>query len=201
MIAIIDYGMGNLHSVQKAFDKLGAEATITNRPDAILRAKKVVLPGVGAFGDAMSHLEQHGLVDVIKQVIVRQTPFLGICLGMQLLFTESEEAPGVKGLAIFPGKVKKIIVPGYKVPHMGWNNLEFGATSPLFTGLADQSYVYFVHSYHAVPEDPKLVTAVTPYGEPLTAAVGSGAIQGVQFHPEKSGEVGLKILQNFKEMV
>ena len=201
MLAIIDYGMGNLHSVQKAFIKLGCEVEITRQPSVLLRANKVVLPGVGAFGDAMNNLKQYGLLEVLRQIVARETPLLGICLGLQLLFDESEEAPGVKGLGIISGKIKKIQAPGCKVPHMGWNSLEFLTPSPLFTGLAANSYVYFVHSYHAVPHDAKMITAITSYGEQQTAAVGFGNVQGVQFHPEKSGEVGLQILKNFKEMV
>lgn len=201
MITIIDYGMGNLHSVQKAFAKLGCEVEITRQPGTLLRAKKVVLPGVGAFGDAMDNLNNYGLIEVIKQIITRQTPFLGICLGLQLLFEESEEAPGVPGLGLMRGKIKKIPAAGLKVPHMGWNSLEFCTPSPLFTGLAADSYVYFVHSYYAAASDAENITAVTPYGQSLTAAVGNGNLQAVQFHPEKSGTVGLQILQNFKEMV
>lgn len=199
MIAIIDYGMGNLFSVEKAFVKLGAEVVVTRLPEVILKADKVVLPGVGAFGDCMRNLTEYGLVDVIREVIARGTPFLGICLGLQMLFDGSEEDPGVKGLGIFPGMVRKIVAPALKIPHMGWNNLEFTGDSRLFSDLAEP-YVYFVHSYHAVPEDNSLVTAVVDYGGPVTAAVGRGNIQAVQFHPEKSGTVGLAMLANFKEM-
>lgn len=200
MIAIIDYGMGNLFSVEKAFVKLGAEVVVTSSPEAILQADKVVLPGVGAFGDCMKNLIRYGLVDVIHKVIERGTPFLGICLGLQLLFEGSEEDPEVKGLGIFPGRVRKIVAPTFKVPHMGWNNLEVIGDSQLFTQMDQETYVYFVHSYHAVPEDPSLITAVTQYGGPVTAAIGRGNVQAVQFHPEKSGTVGLAMLSNFKEM-
>ena len=200
MIAIIDYGMGNLYSVEKAFAQMGAEAVITGSADVILQADKVILPGVGAFGDCMSNLREYKLVPVIKETVASGKPFLGICLGLQLLFEGSEEDPGVAGLGILPGLVKKIKAPGLKVPHMGWNSLELKNRSPLFSGLTASSYVYFVHSYHAVPGDPSLITAVTGYGEAVTAAVGRGNLQAVQFHPEKSGTVGLKILQNFKEL-
>jgi len=200
MIAIIDYGMGNLFSVEKAFVKLGAEVVVTRSPEVILSADKVVLPGVGAFGDCMSNLSEYGLVHVIHEVIARGTPFLGICLGLQMLFDGSEEDPGVKGLGIFPGMVRKIVAPGLKVPHMGWNSLEITSDSQLFSKLSAESYVYFVHSYHAVPEDGTLIAAVADYGGPVTAAVGRGNVQAVQFHPEKSGAVGLVMLANFKEM-
>ena len=200
MIAVIDYGMGNLFSVEKAFVKLGAEVVVTRSLDVILSANKVILPGVGAFGDCMSNLTEYGLVDVIYEVINRGTPFLGICVGLQMLFDGSEEDPGVKGLGIFPGMVRKIVAPGLKIPHMGWNSLEFASDSQLFADITTEPYVYFVHSYYAVPEDGKIITAVVNYGGPLTAAVGRGNVQAVQFHPEKSGTVGLSMLSNFKEM-
>jgi len=200
MIAIIDYGMGNLFSVEKAFVKLGAEVIVTRSPEIILSADKVVLPGVGAFGDCMNNLTEYGLIDSIHTVVNRGTPFLGICVGLQMLFDGSEEDPGVKGLGIFPGMVRKIVAPGFKIPHMGWNSLEFASNSQLFTEITTEPYVYFVHSYHAVPEDNQLITAVTHYGGPLTAAVGRENVQAVQFHPEKSGTVGLAMLSKFKEM-
>ncbi len=200
MIAIIDYGMGNLYSVEKALAKLGADATITSDPQVIAAADHVVLPGVGAFGDCMRNLEQSGLVPVIRQVIAAGVPFLGICLGLQLLFDGSEEDPGVAGLGIFPGMVRKIVAPGLKIPHMGWNSIRIERPSPLFAEVPANSYVYFVHSYHAVPDDPELVTAVTDYGGPVTAAVGRGNVQAVQFHPEKSSGVGMHILEGFKGM-
>jgi glutamine amidotransferase len=200
MIAIIDYGMGNLYSVEKAFVSLGAEVIVTSDPKVIAGAEKVVLPGVGAFGDCMHNLESYGLVEVIKKVAASGAPFLGICLGLQLLFEGSEETPGVKGLGIFPGMVKKIVAPELKIPHMGWNSLEFKSSSALFKNLPEHAYVYFVHSYHAVPEDNSLITAVTNYGGDVTAAVGQGNVQAVQFHPEKSSSLGLTILKNFKEL-
>ncbi|MBP1763930.1 MAG: Imidazole glycerol phosphate synthase subunit hisH [Firmicutes bacterium] len=200
MIAIIDYGMGNLYSVEKALAKLGADATITSDPQVITAADHVVLPGVGAFGDCMRNLEKSGLVPVIRQVIAAGVPFLGICLGLQLLFDGSEEDPGVAGLGIFPGMVRKIVAPGFKIPHMGWNSIRIERPSPLFATVPANSYVYFVHSYHAVPDDPELVTAVTDYGGSVTAAVGRGNVQAVQFHPEKSSSVGMLILEGFKGM-
>ena len=199
MIAIIDYGMGNLYSVEKAFVKLGAQVVVTSDGDVIRKADQVVLPGVGAFGDCMENLRQANLEPVIAEVVRSGKPFLGICLGLQLMFEGSEETPGVAGLGIFAGMNRKIIAPELKVPHMGWNDLEFVSDSPLFKGLT-APYVYFVHSYHAVPLEKKLITAVTCYGGSVTAAVGRDNVQAVQFHPEKSGQMGLKILENFKEM-
>ena len=200
MIAIIDYGMGNLYSVEKAFTKLEAASMITRDPQVILDADRVVLPGVGAFGDCMRNLENCGLVEVICQVIAAGKPFLGICLGLQLLFNGSEEDPGVKGLGVFPGMVRKISAPGLKIPHMGWNSLEILGPGSLFAALPENPYVYFVHSYHAVPDDPALITALTDYGGPVTAAIGRNNVQAVQFHPEKSSSIGMGILAAFKEM-
>lgn len=197
MIAIIDYGMGNLFSVEKAFAHIGAAAVVTRDAAAIAAADSVVLPGVGAFGDCMKNLEASGLIPAIRAAASSGKPFLGICLGLQVLFEASEEAPGVKGLGILRGTVKKIVAPKKKVPHMGWNDLRLGSYSPLFAGLAARPYVYFVHSYHAVPEDAALVTAHTDYGGEVTAAVGQENVQAMQFHPEKSGAVGLAILKNF----
>ncbi len=202
-LAIIDYGMGNLHSVSKAFAKLNAETgsgyeiVVTSDPVVIGSAAKVVLPGVGAFGDCMANLSSYGLIPIIKEVAGRGVPFLGICLGLQLLFEGSEEDPGVAGLGILPGMVRKLDAPGLKIPHMGWNSLDMEAASPLFAGLPPAPFVYFVHSYHAVPADSRLVTAVTEYGGAVTAAVGRGNVQAVQFHPEKSSTTGLGILANF----
>ena len=200
MIAIIDYGRGNLYSVEKAFTKLRAETVVTSDPDRIAAANKVVLPGVGAFGACMHNLEQAGLIDVIRQVVERGTPFLGICLGLQLLFEGSEEDPGVAGLGIIPGMVRKIEAPELKIPHMGWNSLQWHTASPLFTRMPERPYVYFVHSYHAVPKDQKVITATTIYGQAVTAAIGQGNVQAVQFHPEKSSTLGMQMLANFKEM-
>lgn len=200
MIAIIDYGMGNLFSVEKAFVKLGAEVVVTSNPEVVVAADKVVLPGVGAFGDCMENLRAYQMIDAIAEVVAKGTPFLSICLGLQVLFEGSEEDPEVKGLGIFPGMVRKIEAPNLKIPHMSWNSLTFSGNSPLFANLPQESFVYFVHSYHAVPEDPSLITAVTDYGGSVTAAVGRGNVQAVQFHPEKSSSVGLAMLANFKEM-
>ena len=199
-IAIIDYGMGNLHSAAKALEKVGAQVAVTRDPELVRQADKVVLPGVGAFGDCMKNLNERGLAPVIHEVIAAGKPFLGICVGLQMLFEGSEEDPGVAGLGIFKGLVRKIAAPGLKIPHMGWNNLEYRTSSSLFQGLPPAAYVYFVHSYHAVPTDESCITAVTDYGGQVTAAVGRGLVQAVQFHPEKSSAVGLKILANFKEM-
>ena len=199
-ITIIDYGMGNLHSAAKALEKVGAQVTVTRDPELVRQADKVILPGVGAFGDCMKNLNERGLAPVIHEVIAAGKPFLGICVGLQMLFEGSEEDPGVAGLGIFKGLVRKIVAPGLKIPHMGWNNLEYRTSSSLFQGLPPAAYVYFVHSYHAVPTDESCITAVTDYGGQVTAAVGRGLVQAVQFHPEKSSAVGLKILANFKEM-
>ena len=196
-IVIIDYGMGNLHSVNKAMKYVGAEVEVTSEAAKIAKADKVILPGVGAFGDCMLNLEKYGLVPVIKETLASEKPFLGICLGLQLLFEGSEEAPGIPGLGFFKGQVEKIKTD-LKVPHMGWNSLILKTPSPLLTKAAD-GYVYFVHSFHAVPEDKGIITAVCDYGTEVTAAVGRGNVQAVQFHPEKSSKVGLGILQSFKE--
>lgn len=196
-IVIIDYGMGNLHSVSKAVEAVGAVPIVTADKKIIAAAEKIILPGVGAFGDCMKNLQATGLVPELIKHIKSGKGFLGICLGMQLLFESSEESPGVAGLGIFKGAVKRLTTE-YKVPHMGWNRLKLKAASPL-TAAADGSYVYFVHSFHAVPKDCNIITAVCDYGTEITAAVGRDNIQALQFHPEKSGEVGLKMLQAFKE--
>ena len=202
MIAVIDYGVGNLFSVEKALAVLGADVRVTSEEDVIRQADKIVLPGVGAFGDCMKNLEESGLIPVLMESVTAGKPLLGICVGLQILFDGSEESPGVRGLGLIPGMVKKIQAPGLKVPHMGWNSLairEPRQQLDLFAGLAEKPYVYFVHSYHAVPEDPSVITSVTEYGEQLTASVAKGNIQATQFHPEKSGDVGLHILKNFIE--
>ncbi len=196
-IVIIDYGMGNLHSVSKAVEAVEAVPIVTADKKIITAAEKIILPGVGAFGDCMKNLQATGLVPELIKHIKSGKGFLGICLGMQLLFESSEESPGVAGLGIFKGAVKRLTTE-YKVPHMGWNRLKLKVASPL-TAAADGSYVYFVHSFHAVPEDSNIITAVCDYGTEITAAVGRDNIQAVQFHPEKSGEVGLKMLLAFKE--
>ncbi len=198
MLAIIDYGAGNLRSVQKACELLGAEAVITSSASVIEQADHVILPGVGAFGDCMQSLKKTGLVDTVKKVAQSGKPFLGICLGMQLLFDSSEETPGVEGLGIFRGEIVKIPKQeGYKIPHMGWNSLQFPKETPLFQGLPDNPFVYFVHSFYAKPEDTSMIAATTDYCGELTVAIRKDNIFATQFHPEKSGDVGLAILQNF----
>ena len=202
MIAIIDYGVGNLFSAEKAFAALGADVRVTSDESTIRQADKIVLPGVGAFGDCMKNLEESGLIPVLKESVAAGKPLLGICVGLQVLFDGSEESPEAKGLGLIHGMVKKIQAPGLKVPHMGWNSIKVREPREkldLFKGLSDKPYVYFVHSYHAVPEDKSVITATTEYGEQLTASVAVGNLQATQFHPEKSGDVGLKILRNFIE--
>jgi glutamine amidotransferase len=201
MIAIIDYGVGNLFSVEKAFVKLGADVIVTSDAEEIAKADKIVLPGVGAFGDCMQNLIESGLIPTILDAVATGKPFLGICVGLQILFEGSEESPGIAGLGIIKGMVKKIYAPALKIPHMGWNSLELAAASPLFQALPKSPYVYFVHSYYAVPEDPSVITAVTEYGQQVTAAVAQKNIQATQFHPEKSGDIGLLILKNFIKSV
>lgn len=224
-IAIVDYGMGNLHSVSKAVERLGYEGLVTGDADAILGADGVLLPGVGAFGDAMEHLRASGLDAVVRQAAAAGVPLLGICLGMQLLFSESEEHGRNEGLGILPGRAVRFAggsavnggadagssasgdygaaasavgpMGGLKVPHMGWNRLAFlQPDSPLLAGL-EEGHVYFVHSYHVLPERREDLLAVTDYGHPVTAIVGRGNVYGMQFHPEKSGELGMALLRNF----
>lgn len=198
MIAIIDYDAGNICSVQNALRALGLEAKVTRDPAEILAADRVILPGVGAFGDAMEKLERFGLVDVIRQCVAEGKPFLGICLGLQLMFDESEESPGVKGLSLLPGRIVRIPEGGgRKIPHIGWNDLTCRKDSKLFAGLPEESYVYFVHSYFLQAEEPEVVAATTIYGPLIHAAVEKGNLFACQFHPEKSGEVGMAILRNF----
>ncbi len=197
MIAIIDYGAGNLLNVEKAFRYLGYEAQVTSDPQTIEAADHVILPGVGAFGDCMNGIRAKGLESTIKNVINRKTPFLGICLGMQLLFDESEESPGVNGLGIIKGRIRRIPYTDLKIPHMGWNDIR--CKGRLFDGL-DKPYVYFVHSYCLDAADKSVVTATTDYGIEIEAAVEQANVFATQFHPEKSGEAGLKILTNFANM-
>ena len=199
MIAIIDYGMGNIHSVNKALQLYGAKTLVTDKPKEILDCAKAVLPGVGAFDDAMQELKKQGLLTVIANHIKNKKPFLGICLGMQLLFEESEEARESKGLGILKGVVKKFEnKDNLKVPHMGWNQLKVKNNAcPLLKGVADNSYVYFCHSYYPKPYDGRLIAATTDYGIDFTSVLWQDNIYGVQFHPEKSQQVGLKILRNF----
>jgi glutamine amidotransferase len=200
-IAILDYGMANLRSVQKAFERVGASAEITSDRRVITTAEKLVLPGVGAFRDAIARLRETGLDQPIIEHIRKGKPFLGICLGLQLLFTRSKEDGDYTGLNVLEGEVIRFPeVPGLKVPHMGWNQLRFGNDCPLFRGLPEESAVYFVHSYYAVPKDPKVTSAEADYPTPFTAAVWKDNLYATQFHPEKSQAVGLKMLENFARL-
>lgn len=206
MIAIIDYGMGNLRSVQKGFEKVGFDAVVTADPKVVLEADKVVLPGVGAFPDCMRNLEQGGFVEPLLKVIREGRPFLGICLGLQLLFTESEEFGVHKGLDVISGRVVRFpegLKEGgeeLKVPHMGWNQLAIRRRPPVFAGIEEGTNVYFVHSYYVKPDDESVVAATTGYGIEFCAAVWKDNVVATQFHPEKSQEKGLKILKNFGEL-
>lgn len=202
MTAIIDYDAGNLRSVEKALIALGEQPVITREKDVLLSADHVILPGVGFFGDAMERLHQYDLVDVIRQIVEQGTPFLGICLGLQLLFEGSEESEGVEGLGLLKGRILKIPdSPGLKIPHMGWNSLNIAPESRLFRGISEDAYVYFVHSYYLHAQDEAVVSATTEYSTCIHAAVESGNVFGCQFHPEKSSEAGLQILKNFIELV
>lgn len=201
MIAVIDYGAGNLFSVEKALLQFADDVMVTGEERLVLAADKLILPGVGDFGACMNSLSATGLVPAIRQRIADGTPLLGICVGEQILFEGSEESPGIKGLGIFRGMVRRINAPGLKVPHMGWNSVTFsGPRHPLFKNLGDHLYFYFVHSYHCVPEDRGIITASASYGEELTAAVAKDNVMATQFHPEKSGDVGLQVLKNFIDM-
>lgn len=198
MVAIIDYGAGNLSSVKKALDYLGAESEITQDRDKILSASHVILPGVGSFGDAMKSMEERGLVETVKEAALSGKPFLGICLGLQLLFEESDESPDVKGLGLLKGRI--VTIPkdnGLKVPHMGWNSVELKQRNGIFDGIDDESYFYFVHSYYLKDADVDVVAGVTHYGVEIQCAVQKGNLSATQFHPEKSSKAGLKLLENF----
>jgi len=200
MIAIIDYDAGNLKSVEKALQYLGEDVKITSDANEILGADKIILPGVGAFGDAMEKLNTRGLSEVIREAVKRKIPLLGICLGLQLLFEASEESPGVDGLSVLKGKIIRIPdKEGFKVPHIGWNSLKINPESKLFAGIPEDSYVYFVHSYYLAAEEP-IVAATTDYVVDIHAAVEKEHIFACQFHPEKSGDIGLKLLKNFATM-
>lgn len=201
MITIIDYDAGNMMSVVKAFEYLGQDVEITRQRSRILQASKVVLPGVGSFGDAMESLSRYDLVDTIRDTVSKGIPFIGICLGMQMLFDSSEESPGVTGLGLLPGKILRIPdTEGLKVPHMGWNSLSVNPSSRLFSGLETNPYVYFVHSYYLHAQHASDVAAETVYGVNIHAAVEHENIFGCQFHPEKSSDTGLHILRNFTEV-
>ena len=201
MIAIIDYDAGNLRSVEKALEALGSRAIITRNRDEILGADRVILPGVGAFGDAMEKLHQYELVDTIRQAGGSRKPFLGVCVGLQVFFESREESPGVEGLSVLPGKILRIPDhPGLKIPHMGWNSLSVTPGARLFRGIENGAYVYFVHSYYCKADDESIVAATTEYSTHIHAAVERGNVFACQFHPEKSGSVGLQILKNFIEL-
>lgn len=206
MIAIIDYGMGNLRSVQKGFEKIGCEAVVTSDPKVLLDAERVVLPGVGAFRDCIRNLEEGGFIDPIHKVIKAGKPFLGICLGLQLLFTESEEFGLHKGLDVIPGRVVRFADgmqeagEELKVPHMGWNQLSVKRQAPIFDGIADGTNVYFVHSYYVKPEDEGVIATTTRYGIEFCSSIWRDNIVATQFHPEKSQEKGLAMLKNFAAM-
>jgi glutamine amidotransferase len=199
VIAIIDYDAGNLRSVEKALLSIGEDAIVTRDRDEILSADKVILPGVGAFGDAMKKLGEYGLVDTIHEAVDSGKPFLGICLGLQLLFRRSDESDGVEGLSILPGEILRIPdAPGIKIPHIGWNSLKVKDDARLFNGLGENPYVYFVHSYYLKADDENIVAATTEYGGTLIhASVQKDNVYACQFHPEKSGGVGMQILKNF----
>ena len=201
MIAIVDYGMGNLRSVQKGFEKVGHEATITNDPAAIRDAAKVILPGVGAFPDAMQELGRRGLIEPIRAAVAGGKPFLGICLGLQLLFDVGWEGGRHEGLGILRGEVVRFEVPPeYKVPHMGWNQLAIRRRAPLLEGIADGAYFYFVHSYYVVPADRDVIATETSYPQPFASMVWRDNLFATQFHPEKSQADGLRMLKNFAEL-
>lgn len=203
MIAIVDYGVGNLYSVEKAFAKFSDDVILTQSADVIDKADKVVLPGVGAFGDCMKNFKASGLMDAVMRAVENNKPVMGICVGLQIMFEGSEESPDIKGLGIFKGMVRKINAPGLKIPHMGWNSLTINENTHvdinLFKNIRKSPYVYFVHSYHAVPEDKSIILATSVYGEEITAVVGKNNVIATQFHPEKSGDIGLSIIKNFVE--
>ncbi|MGD9721578.1 MAG: imidazole glycerol phosphate synthase subunit HisH [Pirellulales bacterium] len=201
MIAIIDYQMGNLRSVQKGFERVGHAATITSDPRALAQADKVVLPGVGAFRDAIAEVRRRDLVGLIRDTVASGKPFLGICLGLQLLFDVSYEGGTYEGLGIVPGEVVRFEVPAeFKVPHMGWNQLQFRSQSPLVAGLDDGAFCYFVHSYYVVPREREVVSAETDYAGPFCSMIWRDNLFATQFHPEKSQKDGLRMLKNFAEL-
>ncbi len=201
MIAIIDYGAGNLQSVKKALDYIGRQSEITYDKNKISRAERVILPGVGSFGDAMESMRKRGLEETVKNAANGERPFLGICLGLQLLFKESEEREGAVGLDVFGGKIARIPKDtGLKVPHMGWNSISLKQKDGIFKNIPDESYFYFVHSYYLKDAEPETVAAVTQYGVEIQCAVQKDLVAATQFHPEKSSEAGLQILKNFAEV-
>lgn len=201
MIAIVDYDAGNIKSVEKALQFLGEEPVVTRDKETLLQADKVIVPGVGAFGDAMGKMRQYGLVEVLREIADKGTPILGICLGLQLFFKSSEETPGVEGLGLLPGKIIRIPdKEGFKIPHMGWNSIQINPASRLLKGIEEGAYVYFVHSYYLQAENEADVAATTDYVVNIHAAAEHDNIFATQFHPEKSGEIGLQILKNFIEL-
>ena len=201
MIGIIDYDAGNIRSVDKALSYLGEKTVVSRDPDILKSVDKVILPGVGSFGQAMENLHRYELVPVIRDMIEDGKPFLGICLGLQLLFESSEESPGAEGLGILKGKILKIpSSPGLKIPHMGWNSLQLQNNGRLFRNIPQDTYVYFVHSYYLQAQEPEIVKAVTGYGTEIHASVEKDNVFACQFHPEKSGKYGLEILKNFAEL-
>ena len=201
MIAIVDYDAGNIKSVEKALQFLGQEPVVTRDKETLLQAEKVIVPGVGAFGDAMGKMHQYGLVEVLREIAAKGTPLLGICLGLQLFFESSEETPGVEGLGLLPGKIVRIPdKEGFKIPHMGWNSIQINPASRLLKGIEEGAYVYFVHSYYLQAENEADVAATTDYVVNIHAAAEHENIFATQFHPEKSGEIGLQILKNFFEL-
>ena len=201
MIGIIDYDAGNIRSVEKALSYLGEKTVVSRDPDILKSVDKVILPGVGSFGQAMENLHRYELVPVIRDMIEDGKPFLGICMGLQLLFESSEESPGAEGLGILKGKILKIpSSPGLKIPHMGWNSLQLQNNGRLFRNIPQDTYVYFVHSYYLQAQEPEIVKAVTGYGTEIHASVEKDNVFACQFHPEKSGKYGLEILKNFAEL-
>lgn len=200
LIAIVDYGAGNLRSVEKALERLGHAAQITSDPQQILSASGVILPGVGAAADIMGGLRRQGLVEPILETIRRGTPFLGVCMGLQVLFTESDEGGGEGCLDVLPGRVRRL-PEGLKVPHMGWNDVHQAKPHPLWKGIPESNYFYFVHSFYVDPDQPSVVIGQTEYGIPFTSAIARGNVMGTQFHPEKSGAVGIRIYDNFANLV
>ena len=201
MIAIIDYDAGNIKSVEKALHYLGEETTVTRDPQTLLNADKVILPGVGSFGQAMENLHTYGLVPVIHEIVEKKTPFLGICLGLQILFERSEESPGVAGLGLLKGEILRIPdKEGLKIPHMGWNSIHLQNEGRLFKGISQESYVYFVHSYYLKAEEEEIIKATTEYSTHIHASVEKENLFACQFHPEKSSDLGLAILKNFAEI-
>lgn len=202
MIAVIDYGMGNIKSVSKALQTVGAQLTITQSPDLVRKARAIVLPGVGAFPDCMKNLANLGLIETIKEEIIKGKPYLGICLGMQILFSESEEFGYCAGLGILKGKVVRFKLPKeYKIPHMGWNTVKFKRENTLIDSIPNNTYFYFVHSYYVLPEDSKVIAATTDYEVEFTSMIAYENIFATQFHPEKSQKMGLKLLENFVKLV